>query len=277
CRVLEKGNMEDRLFTPLEPHGAIADLRIAVNGLADSVDAFLREASYATQSSVQGKFYRVIVERGMHGTFRQVAGLMNTTMQQSGEKNHIIQSLIQTAHDGMNTIAAATEESSSTISAINEQISTTTEITSAAQRQSVDVNANIEALLKTLGETANVMRMIEQVAEQTNLLALNASIEAARAGEAGRGFSVVADEVRKLAAETGQATQQVDNLMKAISHNVENTRANTAKMNASILHVSDGTHNIAAALKQQDVATKDIAQSSNTIISEMQSIKARLQ
>jgi len=46
------------------------------------------------------------------------------------------------------------------------------------------------------------------------LLALNAAIEAARAGEAGRGFSIVADEVRKLANNSGEATGQIETVVR---------------------------------------------------------------
>lgn len=79
----------------------------------------------------------------------------------------------------------------------------------------------IKKLDNKSSEIEQIVSLITGVSDQTNLLALNAAIEAARAGEHGKGFAIVADEVRKLAEKSGKAAGQINQLVRSIQKDIQ--------------------------------------------------------
>ncbi|MBK7672325.1 MAG: hypothetical protein IPJ24_13230 [bacterium] len=103
------------------------------------------------------------------------------------------------------------------------------------------------------GETAKIIRTIDEIAFQTNLLALNAAVEAARAGNAGRGFAVVAEEVRALALRSAEAARGTTRL-------IEDSQASAAAGVGTASEVSGALGRIVAGIAQVDGLVAAVAE-----------------
>ncbi|CAN0590435.1 unnamed protein product, partial [Ectocarpus sp. 12 AP-2014] len=116
------------------------------------------------------------------------------------------------------TVASATEEMSSSISGIVDQVAHSSRITGDAVTRVEQTNETMQSLADAADKIGEVTSLISDIAEQTNLLALNATIEAARAGDAGKGFAVVASEVKNLANQTAKATEEITGQINQMQH-----------------------------------------------------------
>ncbi len=190
----------------------------------------------------------------MSSTATEVANLAGQTAQDAGDSNHELgatrETLRQTV-DEIGTMSQALEGASDSIGNV--------------AKRSDDIYSIIET--------------IRNIADQTNLLALNAAIEAARAGDQGRGFAVVADEVRSLASRTQDATGEIDNLISALKHDVddsvgrmqhcrdraamtvEESQASYDRLDnvsSRILSISENTTQVATAAEEQSMVNEEI-------------------
>jgi methyl-accepting chemotaxis protein len=116
------------------------------------------------------------------------------------------------------------------------------------------VSKNINSLLEKSQAIGDILNTIVDISEQTNLLALNAAIEAARAGEAGKGFAVVAEEIRKLSEGTGEATENIEGILKAIQDEVEITKKNMDLSEGALKEVNASLGKSSKAFEDIDLA-----------------------
>ena len=156
-------------------------------------------------------------------------------------------------------VASAAEEMSASVDEINTSMARSRMAVGDIVDQIGAAGSSSEKLRASSESMEKIVNMIRDIAGKVNLLALNATIEAARAGEAGKGFTVVASEVKGLANQTAAATDSISKEiaeMLGISGLVADTiQKAVGSANSVSMHVGQ----VAAALEEQSVATREIS------------------
>ena len=219
--------------------------REALIGLADRFDASVGQL-VGLMASGSGE---------LEATAKSMTGTAEHTNQRAG----VVSSAATDASGRVQTVAAAAEELSSSISEISRQVAQSATVTSRAVESAHRTDTIVRALSEGAKEIESVAELISSIAAQTNLLALNATIEAARAGEAGRGFAVVAAEVKSLASQTAEATKEIGNRIAQIQGATGEAVEAIRGITVTIEEVSTIATAIGAAIEQQGSATAEIA------------------
>jgi methyl-accepting chemotaxis protein len=157
------------------------------------------------------------------------------------------------------TVAVSAEEMTSSVAEISRQVNHSNEVARQAVDRSEVSSRSVQALAEQAKTIGTVVELINSIASQTNLLALNATIEAARAGEAGKGFAVVASEVKNLATQTAKATEEISAQIAGMQDAASGAVVSINEIAAVIAQISEYSTTIAAAVEEQDAATREIA------------------
>jgi methyl-accepting chemotaxis protein len=184
---------------------------------------------------------------------------MTGTAERTNHRATIVGSAATEASTRVQTVAAAAEELSSSISEISRQVAQSADITARAVDNARRTDVTVRALADGAQQIEHVAELISSIAGQTNLLALNATIEAARAGEAGRGFAVVAAEVKSLASQTAEATKEIGTRITQIQSATREAVEAIQGITATIEEVSVIATAIGSAIEEQGAATAEIA------------------
>ena len=192
---------------------------------------------------------------------QRVAGEITASVNGTSERTAAAAAASEEASASVNTVAAATEELASSVAEIGRQVTHSSGVADQAVVKAGQTTEMVAGLTAAGEKIGDVLRLIGAIASQTNLLALNATIEAARAGDAGRGFAVVASEVKELASQTAKATEEIAGQVTAIQSATGDCVTAIGGISDTIREISGIATTIAAAVEQQDSATREIARS----------------
>ncbi|RQG95214.1 methyl-accepting chemotaxis protein [Natrarchaeobius chitinivorans] len=182
----------------------------------------------------------------------------------------------QDVYGEMNDLSATVQEIASTaddVATVSDKAASKAEVAGEAsseiraemdrlEQRAEEISEQVGKLDDEMGEISEIVDLIDDIADQTNLLALNASIEAASAGEEGDGFAVVASEVKSLAEETGEATQEVDDLVTSVQRSVDDTVDEIERMRDQ---VDDGAAVVDEGIEAIDAITEQVETANESI------------
>ena len=240
---------------------ATLDIQVAIAAYREAG----RQQRKVSRDQLAGRFEETIAGIGtvvagaaerLAGASRELAGASEQSRTKAGDTVAFCE---QTA-ERVEAVASAVEELSASIEEIHQQVEDSSQTSRKALEGAEESKHKVQLLFSSVEEIGSIVKLINEIAEQTNLLALNATIEAARAGESGKGFAVVAAEVKELASQTARATAEIDAQIAAVRADTKNTADVIHSVGDTVRNMNDIIAAVAAAARQQDVATKEISQ-----------------
>lgn len=187
------------------------------------------------------------------------AGAVASSANEMSNSMREVSASMEEANSNINMVAAATEELTATIDDISKNAEHARSISENAVTKASMASKKMHGLGDFAQSIGKFTETITEISEQTNLLALNATIEAARAGDAGKGFAVVAQEIKELARQTSQATSEISEGISEIQTSTAGAITEIEEISEVIHDVNNIISTIAAAVEEQSVATREIA------------------
>ncbi len=221
---------------------ALRDLVSTINQTAEQVSGAVTRTQATTRDLAEASEHQAVEIAEASEAITGISEGMSKVSENASDSADVARNSVNIAHKGGETVRKTIQG----MEAIREQIQETSK--------------RIKRLGESSQEIGDIVSLITEISDQTNILALNAAIQASMAGEAGRGFAVVADEVQRLAERTGDATKQIEALVKTIQ---ADTNEAISSMEQSTAHVVEGANlaeDAGSALEKIETVSTNLAQ-----------------
>jgi uncharacterized phage infection (PIP) family protein YhgE len=263
------GNLEPRILG-LAHEGPVGELVQSVNHLLDLSDAFVRESRAALQHASEGKFYRRVLLRGLLGTYRDAATLINAASDQmhrgaqeleqaEGQRFQLADEFEAAIKVVVDSVAAAATEARATAQGLSGTADETARHSDTVSAAATVASHGMESVAAAAEEITATVSEIERQAVETRTIARTAVSAAVQTSET--------------ATELVAASQRITRVVKLINDISSQTKLlalNAAIEAARVGELGKGFAVVAAEVKNLATQTGDATQGIEAEIEAMQ-------
>jgi methyl-accepting chemotaxis protein len=235
-RQASAGNLEARIlgYSKDDELGVLIN---GINNLLDITDAFVREARTSLEYASKGKFFRRVLQRGLPGTFRNAATVLNIgteEMQRSAneltaarDRRLKLADDFEAAVRGIvTTVASASTELTATAQLLAQNAAGTTEQSVAVAAASEQMSVNVQRVASATEELTNTVSEVGRQVEDSTKFAAGAVSEADRTQGIVNGLSDASRRIGGVVKLISQIAAQTNLL--ALNATIEAARAGDA-------------------------------------------------